>query len=300
MEEVLEEAADSIDECSQGQVQERAIMRHADELGRELGIDTITIQACDREEVDFLGEAHYLSRFIWLSRTPEKLPITESSHQHIIGVPAIAKGENFLTLGYFLGVITGKLPLHTPILNLTACERGVINGLEVTIPARRLPWLHDRQIACFDSIDNPHTLLMMISIAMRFSREGREGKSIGTCFILSDPQEVAQFTWQLILNPCAGYPRHIRNIFRTDFLETLRELSALDGAFLVSPDGEVRAAAVFIATQGHAGKMESGRGARHHAACALTSHTQAIAVVLSESSGAITVYQHGQELLAFQ
>jgi diadenylate cyclase len=121
-------------------------------------------------------------------------------------------------------------------------------------------------------------------------------------FNLPEPllDEVAPFTWQLILNPCAGYPENIRNIFHDDFIETLRELSALDGVFLVSPNGEVRSSAVFIATQGHlANNMEPGKGARHHSACALTSHTHAIAVVLSESSGEITVYQTGKELLHF-
>jgi hypothetical protein len=37
--------------CSLGHGQERAIMRHADELGRELDIETLTIQACGREEI---------------------------------------------------------------------------------------------------------------------------------------------------------------------------------------------------------------------------------------------------------
>ncbi len=146
---------------------------------------------------------------------------------------------------------------------------------------------------------SPQVLLMLISIAMRFAREGREGKSIGTCFILARPEEVAPFTWQLILNPCAGYPSHIRSIFREDFFETMRELSSLDGAFLIGPDGEVHASAVFIATQGRVEEIENGRGARHHSACALTSHTPATAVVISESSGEITVYQGGKLLLRF-
>jgi len=54
---------------------------------------------------------------------------------------------------------------------------------------------------------------MLITIAMRFAREGREGKPIGTSFILSSPEDVAPYTWQFILNPCAGYPENIRNIF---------------------------------------------------------------------------------------
>ena len=285
--------------CPQGQEQEKLIMSHADALARELGIDTLIIQACGRNEIDFLSEARSFQHYIWLSRTPESLPVEETTAHSVIPVPKIAKGENFLTLGYFLAVVTGKLEFHKPAINLTACESGMINGLHIVIPSHQLPWLLDSQIASFDSIETPQTLLMLISISMRFAHEGREGKSIGTCFIISSPDDVAPYTWQLILNPCAGYPANIRNIFRDDFIEILRELSALDGAFLVNPNGEVRSSAVFIATQGRSDGMESGKGARHHSACALTSHTQAIAVVLSESSGEITVYQAGKELLHF-
>ena len=285
--------------CPQGQEQEKLLMRHADALARELGIDTLIIQACGRNEIDFLSESQFFQRYIWLSRTPESLPVRESDIHSVISVPKIAKGENFLTLGYFLAVVTAKLAFHRPAINLTACESGIINGLHIVTPSQRLPWLQDSQIALFDSIETPQTLLMLISIAMRFAHEGREGKPIGTCFIVSTPEDVAPYSWQLILNPCAGYPANIRNIFRDDFTEILRELSALDGAFLVSPNGEVRSSAVFISTQGRSDAMESGKGARHHSACALTSHTHAVAVVLSESSGEITVYKAGKELLHF-
>jgi diadenylate cyclase len=285
--------------CPEEQGQEKAIMRHADALARELGIDTLIIQACGRDNVDFLSEAGSFSRYIWLSRTPESLPIIESTDHSVITVPKIAKGENFLTLGYFLAVVTGKLAFQEPAINLTACENNIINGVQLVIPSRRLPWLLEHQITSFDNIENPQTLLMLISIAMRFAREGREGKSIGTTFIMSSPEDVAPYTWQLIFNPCAGYPEHLRNIFRDDFVETMRELSALDGAFLINPSGEVRSSAVFIATQGQTNEMESGKGARHHSACALTSHTPAIAIVLSESSGEVTIYQAGKKILHF-
>lgn len=282
-----------------GREQEKLIMKYADGLARELEIDTLIIQACGREDIDFLPEARFFRSCVWFSRTPESLPVVESQVHSVIAVPKIAKGENFLTLGYFLAVVTGKLAFHKPVINLTACESGLINGLHITAPSERLPWLLDNQIAAFDNIQPPQTLLMLISIALRFAREGREGKPIGTCFILSQPEEVAPYTWQLILNPCAGYPESIRNIFNDEFFETMRELSALDGAFLVSPNGTVRSSAAFISTQGRVDGVESGKGARHHAACAVTSHTMSIAVVLSESSGEITVYQAGRELLHF-
>jgi hypothetical protein len=98
--------------CPQGQEQERLIMRHADALAKEMNIDTLIIQACGRDEIGFLSEARFFQRYIWLSRTPESLPVEETATHSVISVPKIAKGEIFLTLSYFLAVVTGKLEFH--------------------------------------------------------------------------------------------------------------------------------------------------------------------------------------------
>jgi len=66
--------------------------------------------------------------------------------------PSRRSGENFLTLGYFLAVVTGRLEFHKRAINLTACEHGMINGLQIVIPSSRLPWLLDNQIDSFESI----------------------------------------------------------------------------------------------------------------------------------------------------
>jgi hypothetical protein len=279
--------------------QERALMLHAYSIANELKINKIIIQACGRHHVDFLREYEVNCRHIWLTRNPESLPIKKNKYHIIIKVPKIATGENFLTLGHFLALLTGAVLINEPVICITAGRSGILNGISVTSTARQLEWLTDDYLEDFVRIDHPQTLVMLINIAMRFSREGREGRRIGTCFILKNKDDISKYSWQLILNPCEGYPKNIRNIFREDFFETLRELSALDGAFLVDPSGKVNAAAVYMATPEHPSQMSPGLGARHSSAAALTAHTDALAVVLSESSGTIIVYGGGKIILKF-
>jgi DNA integrity scanning protein DisA with diadenylate cyclase activity len=279
--------------------QEKILILHAYSIAEELGIDTVIIQACGRHEVDFLEESTPPCRHVWLTKNPDALPITPDRFHSIIKVPKIATGDNFLSLGYFLALLAGEVNIHKPIISITADRTKQLNGLSITSTVKKLAWLTDDHLEDFAQIDNPQTLVMLINLAMRFAKEGREGRPIGTCFILADLKEVSKYTWQLILNPCSGYPHHIRNIFREEFFETMRELSALDGAFLVNPSGEVRAAAVYMATPESFSLAEPGLGARHNSAIALTTHTNAITVVLSESSGTITVYGKGKKLLQF-
>jgi hypothetical protein len=71
-----------------------------------------------------------------------------------------------------------------------------------------------------------------LDIAIQLAAEGRERHPIGTIFVLGDPQELAPYLRQLVLNPCHGHAARERTLHRPQFFETLREFSALDGALI--------------------------------------------------------------------
>ena len=50
------------------------------------------------------------------------------------------------------------------------------------------------------------------TLALELSREGREGKPIGTTFMMGSAPEVLAKSTQLILNPFEGHPRFGRNV----------------------------------------------------------------------------------------
>ena len=51
-----------------------------------------------------------------------------------------------------------------------------------------------------------------------------------------------QLSRQLVMNPFHGYPEEDRNILDPNLRETIREFSAIDGAFVIRDDGVVMAA----------------------------------------------------------
>jgi diadenylate cyclase len=143
-------------------------------------------------------------------------------------------------------------------------------------------------------------LAKLLEIALRFAREGREGSAIGTIFVLGDRHTLTPYLRQLMLNPLKGHAQATRSLHNPEVLETLRELAAMDGAFIVSRRGIVESAGTYLDAPIGQGRLSPGLGARHAAALAITTVTDATAVVISASSGTVSVYDSGETVLELE
>ncbi len=140
---------------------------------------------------------------------------------------------------------------------------------------------------------NVKTLEQVITLAIEIAREGREGRKIGTMFIVSDSDEVLKRSSCLILDPLLGHPASQKHIDDHNMRETIKELAQLDGAFIVSDDGVVLSATRYINTSSEGINLPLGLGSRHMAAASVTKETNAVAVVVSESS-VVRVFDDGE------
>jgi DNA integrity scanning protein DisA with diadenylate cyclase activity len=131
---------------------------------------------------------------------------------------------------------------------------------------------------------NTRVLEQTITLAVEIAREGREGRKIGTLFVIGDSDAVLRASRPLILDPLAGHPDENKRIDDPNVRETLKELAQLDGAFVISNDGVVISAARYIDTVSDALNVPLGLGSRHMAAASVSKRTDAVAVVVSESS----------------
>lgn len=123
-----------------------------------------------------------------------------------------------------------------------------------------------------------------VSLAVEIAREGREGRKIGTLFVVGDSGEVIKRSKPLILDPLHGHPDESKQIEDPDMRETIKELAQLDGAFLVSNAGVVLSAARYIDAASDNLDLPLGLGSRHMAGASISRQTRAVAVVVSESS----------------
>jgi diadenylate cyclase len=131
---------------------------------------------------------------------------------------------------------------------------------------------------------NNRTLRRVVNLAVEVAREGREGRKIGTLFVVGDSEAVLKHSRPMILDPLYGHPDESKRIDDPDVRETLKELAQLDGAFVVSDEGVVLSAARYIDALSNHLEVPLGLGSRHVAAASVSSRTDAVAVVVSESS----------------
>lgn len=136
-------------------------------------------------------------------------------------------------------------------------------------------------------------LCSVIELGLEIAREGREGRKIGTLFVVGDDTHVVAASTLLILDPLFGHPVSSKKIKDSNLRETVKELSQLDGGFIINDQGVfVSAGRYFYTGQTHI-DLPLGLGSRHMAAASITLQTDAVAVVVSESS-VVRIFDEGE------
>jgi DNA integrity scanning protein DisA with diadenylate cyclase activity/mannitol/fructose-specific phosphotransferase system IIA component (Ntr-type) len=143
----------------------------------------------------------------------------------------------------------------------------------------------------------PEVLERILGLAGEIAVEGREGKPIGTIFVLGDTNTVNAHIRQLIINPFRGYSELERNILDPGLAETIKEFASIDGAFVITGDGVVLSAGSYLSPQGPIESLPSGFGARHAAAAGITAVTKSLAIAISESTGMVSLFKGGKVMM---
>lgn len=133
-------------------------------------------------------------------------------------------------------------------------------------------------------------------ICTEISIEGREGKSVGTTFIIGDLRNVLEKSRQINLNPYEGHKPESRLVTNPDLKESIKEFAQLDGAFVISGDGYIQAAGRYITVDTSGVVLPKGMGTRHNSVAAMTKETHAVGIVVSQSGGGITIFKNGEIL----
>jgi hypothetical protein len=110
------------------------------------------------------------------------------------------------------------------------------------------------------------TVMAVIDIALDIGALGREGKSVGTMFVIGDTENVLRSSHQAVFNPFRGYPKKERIISLPEVVESIKELAQLDGAIIISARGVIEAAGRHIDAAGVMTRQLRGLGSRHRSA----------------------------------
>ena len=148
-------------------------------------------------------------------------------------------------------------------------------------------------ILCQVTEYDPEVLDSLIELAVEIAREGREGRRIGTLFTLGDEEAVLAKSRSLILDPLVGHPELSRHVSDLNLRGTIKELAQLDGGFVVSRSGIFLSACRYLDAVVSGADVPLGLGSRHIAAANMSAVTNAVGIVVSESS-VVRLFCHGK------
>ncbi len=176
-----------------------------------------------------------------------------------------------------------------------------LDSVSVINLGEHLDRLSGRDLRQLESRVPLRTLKVVVDMAVEIGVDGREGKSIGTLFVVGDARKVLEESRPVGFDPMRGYQRKERSIFDAKVREGIKEIAQLDGAIIVAADGTVEAACRYLETSSTATiSLSLGLGARHWAAAAVSRATSAVAVAVSQSSGTVRIFQNGEVALRIE
>lgn len=182
----------------------------------------------------------------------------------------------------------------TIVLAVGHAEIGVLDCIQVIDTSKEIEIVTGKNVSKMTENINSEVFQAILNLAIELADKGREGKPIGTIFVVGDEDHVLQLSRQMIINPFKGYDEEERNILSPSLKETVREFAAMDGAFIVSGDGIILTSGRYLSAASDDTNLPRGLGSRHLAAAGITALTKSVAFVISESSGDVKIFKDGK------
>jgi len=176
-------------------------------------------------------------------------------------------------------------------------EADTIDSLSLINLGEHLERLTSSDLRALETDVPLDTLKLVVDLAVEIGTEGREGKAVGTMFVVGDHRKVLQYSRPTGFDLLKGYNRRERDLHDRRVREGIKELAQLDGAFVVSSRGIVEASCRYIDAPAEGLTLAKGLGTRHWSAAAISRACKAIAICVSQSSGSVRIFKTGEPIL---
>jgi len=277
----------------------RSLIDYAVDLHKKAGASDILLYADvfgDPEDLRELIRSFKGINFVLSTRSEQAASVAREAVREIVAVPDIRLTRmGQIKVAVLVGLSTGVFERGNRLVCLSGmAESGTLDTIVVMEVGKEFEMFAPAGEGEIRDSVNTEVFNQVLKLAVELGNEGREGKPVGTVFVIGSPDVLAPYTRQMVLNPFRGYAADERRIFDRSVQETIKEFSLIDGAFIVSSGGLIETAGTYLNPPSSASDLPRGLGARHHAAAGLTACTPSTAVTVSESTGTVTVFQNGR------
>jgi diadenylate cyclase len=282
-----------------------AMIEHAHEIAKQIGASAVLAYVdviCSKERLKAMIEER---RCILAARTQEVLDELNEmggSEDRILRVPNMdLTRTSQVKVAAMLALSKGLIRRGQRIVCLSGSpSHGMYDNLTIVDVGREFEIFSSAEIDIASKMENPHVFDRLLTVVLELAKEGKEGKPLGTTFVLGDHDKVMEMSSQMAINPFASAPEGQRNIMDSTLKETLREFCTMDGAFVIRDDGVVLAAGRHLNVSAETAHLPQGLGARHRSAAGITALTHAVALVISESTGDVRIFSRGRMFMEIE
>ena len=267
----------------------------ANSIAKKVGANSVLIYADFSDNLDQFKELNSKSSIILATKDEETYTKAKKIFKNVLRVPKVNLTRiGKIKISVMKAVSAGLVVSGDKIVCLSGVQQfGYFDNLIVLDIGKEFEVFTSANLPGKKDKLKPEVFESVLTLAIELANQGREGRPIGTIFVIGSHEKVLQFSRQLIINPFQGYQKGERNIMDPQLRETIKEFSALDGAFVIQDDGVVTSAGRYLSAALNKEDFPQGLGSRHVAAAGITSVTDATAIVISESTGTVRIYKKG-------
>jgi diadenylate cyclase len=276
-----------------------AMIKHAREIAEEIEATAVLVYVDvikSRKNIETLIKG---SRCILAARSQEvidELMAMQSPEDRIIRVPYVNLSRlSQVKVAAVLALSHRMIKTGDRLVCLFGPPKyGILDSLMVLDIGQEFEVFFSKALPALHQTKFPHIFDRLLNLVLELAEEGKEGKPLGTIFVLGDHEKVIELSSQMVFNPFAAVPEKDRNILDPRLKEIIREFASIDGAFVVREDGVILSAGRHLKASADLADLPQGLGARHRAAAGITALTNALALVISESTGNIRIFSSGK------
>ncbi|HON59058.1 MAG TPA: diadenylate cyclase [Smithella sp.] len=275
----------------------KTMLDHAIKITHEIKADALMVCVDVMQDINLLmDEVRKNINFIIVSKEYETLSDDIKKDDKVLFVPNVNLTRvGKIKIAIAKGIVQGVLKRGDKVVCLSGVPRfGYADSIFVIDVGKEFEILTSDFINDVTENVRPEVFNAALNLACELAAQGRENRKVGTIFVLGDDEKVMQLSQQMIINPFLGYSEEQLNILNPELEETIKELSAIDGAFVIKENGVLVTAGRHLNAALGSRELPAGLGSRHIAAAGITSVTKAVAIVISESSGNVTVFKNGK------
>ncbi|OKY79040.1 MAG: Diadenylate cyclase (c-di-AMP synthetase), DisA-N domain [Candidatus Methanohalarchaeum thermophilum] len=268
---------------------DRKLIEKSSEIAEEIDASALIVIPGEKEIEGLLEEKEY-SFPIFIVTSPEKK--YSGTHEEF-KISARGETQNFAKQfqdAVMMAYVKGKVDVGDKIVGVGAIEDEATGILVYNVYEDPLL----RSIHESTGRVGIDTMRAILDLAVEIGREGREGKAIGTAFVVGDSSEVMSRSHQLILNPYKCQDDEVRDVKNHQNWETIKEFSQIDGVFILDEDGKILSAGRYLSVDSDEIDIPSGLGARHVACASVSKETDAIVVSVAKSGGVVRMFKDGE------